>query len=239
MRQVVAHDAGSCSLRATRPETMRGPLLLVRTAALMARDAFDVVAGVATFAIATAISALSIAFLASATEIIDAAMKPMQTSAAILRVTEHGGQFTVPEARAPAAGDRRARASRTSCGVPPVVDEIDHRDIFEILTLAESRVRGSIRCGCRRKLGRACPSAGCCGEPTVDALPLHPWIGSHIRGRLPRGPLPHVADAGRCPCPRTGRTGQAGQPDRAVVRTHAGWLQPALQSVACGSRRRP
>ena len=107
------------------------------------RVALDVVAGVATFAIATAISALSAAFLASATEIIDVAIKPTQTSAGILRV-ESGGQFTVSElARLRQELGALERAGRIAA-VSPVVDEIESR-IFELLTPAKARLRGTTR----------------------------------------------------------------------------------------------
>lgn len=108
------------------------------------RVALDVIAGVATFAIATAISALSIAFLSSTNEIIDVAMKPTQTSAGILRVVGGDRQFTVSEfARLRQEIDVLQRAGRIAA-VSPVVDEIEH-DVFQLLTRAKSRVRGTTR----------------------------------------------------------------------------------------------
>ena len=61
------------------------------------RVALNVVAGVLTFAIATAISALSIAFSSSATRVIDAAIEPTRTTAGVLEIRSRFGDFTVAE----------------------------------------------------------------------------------------------------------------------------------------------
>ena len=106
--------------------------------------------------------------------------------------------------------------------------------------------------------GRACASSSGSPEPllvgvhrsrfrvlrgVVDrGLPLHAGSGSALRGRLPRGQLQHVPDAGCCSCRGTGRTRQvAGLDGRGpllfrasrVVRDGTARKAPLIASVRC------